>query len=84
MPHIRAFLLQNYHQDCLPGVDPTQPNDLFSVLGTASNLQSGKGVLNFEDFKDWLLKNEAMLRARIASWIPGELSGEDRTAFWTK
>jgi ATP-dependent helicase YprA (DUF1998 family) len=78
--HIRAFLLQNYHQARLPGVDPTQPHDLFSVLGTVSNFRSGKGVLNFEDFKDWLSANEAMLRARIASWIPRELSSEDRTA----
>src|SRR5436190_2129925 len=34
--HIRAFLLQNYHQDRIPIIDPSQPHDLFSVLGTVA------------------------------------------------
>lgn len=78
--HIRAFLLQNYHQDRLPGVDPSQPHDLFSVLGNVSQFRSGKAVLNFEDFKDWLMAHETLLHGRIASWIPTELSLEDRAA----
>jgi ATP-dependent helicase YprA (DUF1998 family)/Zn finger protein HypA/HybF involved in hydrogenase expression len=78
--HIRAFLLQNYHQDRLPDIDPAQPHDLFSVLGTVSGFRSGKAVLNIGDFKDWLAENELPLQKRVASWIPSELSDEDRTA----
>ena len=28
--HIRAFLLQNYHQDRLPEINPEERHDLFS------------------------------------------------------
>ncbi len=76
--HVRAFLLQNYHQDRLPDVDATQPHDLFSVLGTVAGFRSEKVILNIHDFEDWLNDNEASLRARVASWIPSELSTEDR------
>ena len=78
--HIRAFLLQNYHQDRIPEIDPAQPHDLFSVLGTVAGFRSGQAVLNIGDFKDWLAENEEALKKRVASWIPGELSPEDRAA----
>src|SRR6185436_12753838 len=32
--HVRAFLLQSYHQARVVSVNPEEPNDLFSVLGT--------------------------------------------------
>ena len=80
--HIRAFLLQNYHQDRLPEIDPAQPHDLFSVLGTVSGFRSGKAVLNIGDFKDWLGDNEKPLQASVASWIPSELSAEDRAVLF--
>ena len=76
--HIRAFLLQNYHQDRLPHIDPDQPHDLFSVLGSTSSFRRPDSLLNRDDFVAWLSKNEALLRARIATWIPIELSEEDR------
>lgn len=76
--HIRAFLLQNYHQDRLPDVDPAQPHDLFSVLGTVSGFRNGTAILNIHDFKEWLTTNETALQKRVASWIPAELSIEDR------
>lgn len=76
--HIRAFLLQRYHQDRIPGVDPSQPHDLFSVLGSVAAFRSAKSLLNIHDFKDWIASNEAALRQRIASWIPTELSAADR------
>jgi ATP-dependent helicase YprA (DUF1998 family) len=76
--HVTAFLLQNYHQDCLPDVDDAQPHDLFSVLGTVSGFRDGTAVLNMRDFKKWLGDNESSLQSRIASWIPDELSAEDR------
>ena len=77
--HIRAFLLQNYHQDRLPDVDVTQPHDLFSVLGSVSGFRSETAILNIHDFEDWLGDNEKSLQARVASWMPNELSAEDRS-----
>src|ERR1035441_3742943 len=77
--HVRAFLLQNYHQDRLPDVDATQPHDLFSVLGSVAAFRSDTAILNIHDFEDWLADNEASLRRRAASWIPSELSEADRS-----
>jgi ATP-dependent helicase YprA (DUF1998 family) len=76
--HIRAFLLQSYHQDRLPDVDPAQPHHLFSVLGSVSGFRNGTAVLNIHDFRDWLAANEKALQTRIASWMPSELSPDDR------
>jgi hypothetical protein len=76
--HIRAFLLQSYHQDRLPEIDPAQPHDLFSVLGTVAGFRSGTAVLNIHDFQTWLTLNEKLLKKRVGSWIPSELSAEDR------
>jgi ATP-dependent helicase YprA (DUF1998 family) len=76
--HIRAFLLQCYHQDRLPEVDAGQRHDLFSVLGTVSEFRTGKGVLNRDDFAAWLKENEAEMRGRVSAWIPEELSQRDR------
>jgi ATP-dependent helicase YprA (DUF1998 family) len=77
--HIRAFLLQRYHQDRLPDFDPAQPHDLFSVLGSVSGFRDGTAILNIHDFRAWLTSNEALLQERVASWIPSELSPEDRS-----
>ena len=76
--HIRAFLLQNYHQDRLPEVDPQMRHDLFAVLGTVSEFRSSKAALNRGDFEAWLTEHEKHLQKRIRSWIPDELSDEDR------
>lgn len=76
--HIRAFLLQCYHQDRLPEVDESQRHDLFSVLGTVSEFRSGKGLLNRDDFAAWLQDNENEMQSRVAAWIPGELTAGDR------
>ncbi|WP_029041103.1 DEAD/DEAH box helicase [Cucumibacter marinus] len=76
--HIRAFLLQNYHQDRLPIIDPDQPHDLFSVLGSVSGFRKADSLLNRDDFAAWLADNEETLRTRIAGWIPEQLSGDDR------
>lgn len=78
--HIRAFLLQNYHQDRLPTIDPDQPHDLFSVLGSVSAFRSGGSVLSRDDFAFWLADNEERLRERIASWLPSDLSDADMAA----
>jgi len=76
--HIRAFLLQNYHQNRLPVVDPSQRHDLFSVLGTISEFRRGDSILNRDDFASWLADNEVLLRKRVGGWIPDELSDDDR------
>lgn len=76
--HIRAFLLQCYHQDRLPEWYSGQRHDLFSVLGTVSEFRTGKGLLNRNDFASWVEENEFEMRGRIAAWMPEELSRHDR------
>lgn len=76
--HIRAYLLQNYHQDRIPKVDSRQPHDLFSVLGTVADFRSEASMLNRNDFESWLREHRERLRDRVSSWIPDDLSAEDR------
>jgi ATP-dependent helicase YprA (DUF1998 family) len=76
--HILAFLLQNYHQDRLPVIDPNQRHDLFSVLGTVAEFRRGTSILNRNDFASWLSEYADELRGRVSSWIPEQLSAEDR------
>ena len=76
--HIRAFLLQSYHQDRIPGLEPDQKHDLFSVLGTVAEFRDPSSVLNRKDFGVWLSQHEDELRIRVASWIPQEISPQDR------
>lgn len=75
--HVRAFLLQSYHQSRIPTIDPSQRHDLFSVLGTVAEFRMGQSILNRDDFAAWLAENEATLRQRVAAWIPTELAEED-------
>ena len=72
--HLRAFLLQCYHQDRLPEFDPSQPSDLFSVLGKVGSFRNGSSVLNRDDFENWLYENEADLKVRAAKWLPEQLT----------
>ncbi len=76
--HIRAFLLQSYHQDRIPGLDPDQKHDLFSVLGTVADFRDPSSLLNRTDFAVWLVEQEGRLRSRIASWIPEQIAPQDR------
>jgi len=77
--HIRAFLLQRYHEARLPSLDPSDPGlaNLFSVLGTVGGF-AGTGPLNRADLQLWLNETEDDLRGAIGRWLPSELSAEDR------
>ena len=77
--HIRAFLLQSYHQDRIPAVDPDQKHDLFSVLGTVAEFRDPSSLLNRKDFAAWLGQYEDQLRNRVSSWIPQEINPRDRS-----
>ncbi len=77
--HVRAFLLQKYHQARLPDIITPQQSNLFSVLGKVKDFVQGNGVLNRNDFAAWLKKHEKTLQERVNSWIPEELTAGDRT-----
>ena len=76
--HIRAYLLQSYHQDRIRRIDPGHPHDLFSVLGTVSGFRDGTSILNRDDFAGWLEEHSDRLRCHVSSWLPEELDADDR------
>lgn len=76
--HVRAFLLQSYHTDRLPDLDPNADPNLFSVLGKVRDFRDGTGLLNRENFAIWLNENRAGLAAALDRWLPSQLSTEDR------
>jgi ATP-dependent helicase YprA (DUF1998 family) len=76
--HVRAFLLQSYHQARIPGVQAGMSGDLFSVLGKVGEFFVPENVLNRTDFENWMRAHEPELSARVASWIPTELLPPDR------
>src|SRR5690606_17794879 len=78
--HVRAFLLQRYHEARLPSLDPSLvgAGNLFSVLGTVRDFRDGTGLLNRADFAAWLAGEQLNLREAIDRWLPGELANADR------
>lgn len=78
--HVRAFLLQRYHEARILAVVPGPQQNLFSVLGTVGDFRNGTGVLNRDDLAAWLRDNAAALRDAVARWLPAELSPADRGA----
>jgi hypothetical protein len=76
--HLRAYLLQRYHEDRIPGIDPQADPNLFSVLGRVRDFRSGTGILNHEDFAGWLAENRPELEHAVDRWLPDELSRDDR------
>lgn len=77
--HVIAYLLQRYHQDKLPKLDPDKHrSQLFEVLGTVPEFISNTSPPNRTDFADWLAKNEATLRVDVNDWLPSELTPTSR------
>ena len=78
--HLRAYLLQRYHEARLPTVDPGADPNLFSVLGRVRDFRAGTGVLNRNDFLEWLTENRTELERAADRWLPTELPPADRAA----
>ncbi|GIH71558.1 DEAD/DEAH box helicase [Sphaerimonospora thailandensis] len=76
--HVIAYLLQRYHQDRLPAIDPDEQPQLFEVLGTVGAFVRTTSPLNRTDLEEWLKARESALREEVASWLPDELSQADR------
>lgn len=76
--HVRAFLLQRYHEARLPDVDPAAAANLFSVLGTVRDFRDGTGLLNRKNLAAWLKQEHGNLRQAIERWLPSEIRPQDR------
>jgi ATP-dependent helicase YprA (DUF1998 family) len=71
--HVTAYLLQRYHQDRLPNIEPEDQPQLFEVLGTVRAFVGTSSALNRSDFEDWLKQHEQALRGEVDAWLPAEL-----------
>ncbi|HEY0136661.1 MAG TPA: helicase-related protein, partial [Nannocystis sp.] len=76
--HVTAYLLQRYHQDRLPTINPEEQPQLFAVLGTVADFKKSAKVLNRWDLKKWLDANETTLRAEVDAWLPQQFSAAER------
>ncbi len=76
--HVTAFLLQRYHSDRLPTINPKSQPQLFEVLGTVHGFLLESTPLNRSDFMHWLRAEESGLRLELDSWLPRELANIDR------
>ena len=77
--HITAFLLQRYHSVRLPAIEPDSQPQLFEVLGNVKDFLTDSAPLNLNDFSNWLAEERNHIRSELDSWLPTELSSEDRT-----
>ena len=71
--HLTAFLLQQYHQDRLPDIDPEEQPQLFEVLGTVAAFRNPASPINRDDFEEWLITNREHLCNEAATWLPTQL-----------
>lgn len=76
--HLRAYLLQRYHEVRTPDIDPAANPNLFSVLGSVRDFREGTGILHRQDFIDWLAANRDELEHAADRWLPSELALQDR------
>jgi len=72
--HVTAFLLQRYHTDCLPQIEPAAQPQLFEVLGKVHEFRDPQSTLNRWDFENWLGENQQALREELDAWLPQELN----------
>ena len=72
--HVTAYLLQRYHQDRLPDIDPDDQPQLFEVLGTVEEFTATSSPLNRADLEDWLNAGQDELRGEVAAWLPDQNS----------
>ena len=78
--HITAYLLQRYHSDRLPDIAPEEQPHLFAVLGTVGEFRDSEADLNLEDFRRFLVDNEAILKEELDDWLPSQLGTEKRNS----
>lgn len=76
--HVTAYLLQRYHQERLPAIEPEDQPHLFAVLGSVADFHRPEKTLNREDFGLWLEHTEDSLVREVDSWLPVEITGRDR------
>jgi Lhr-like helicase len=76
--HVTAYLLQRYHQETLPAIEPESQPHLFAVLGTVQDFKTPTNTLTRSDLEHWMRSNETVLQADIDSWLPTELDAGDR------
>jgi len=76
--HVTAYLLQRYHQACLPQIEPEEQPHLFEVLGSVEEFKNSRSTLNIIDFEQWLVTEEAVLKSDIQGWLPHQLSDADK------
>jgi Lhr-like helicase len=81
--HVTAFLLQRYHSERLPNIDPEKQPQLFEVLGKVDDFMQSASILNREDFADWLADKEEDLRGELDDWLPSQLSSVSRQKILT-
>ena len=75
--HVTAYLLQRYHQERLPDINPADQPHLFAVLGTVVDFMNPDKALNRIDFEQWLRSNEPALREDVGEWLPEEIGEEE-------
>jgi ATP-dependent helicase YprA (DUF1998 family) len=76
--HVTAFLLQQYHSERLPDIQPEEEPQLFAVLGKVARFKNCSSILNRNDLLSWLTDNLPRLRGAVADFLPTELRPEDR------
>lgn len=77
--HLRAYLLQRYHEARIPELDAHADPSLFSVLGSVRDFRDGRGALNREDFRAWLAGQAADLEMAVNRWLPTQIPDEARS-----
>ncbi|GGU90077.1 hypothetical protein GCM10010182_00660 [Actinomadura cremea] len=80
--HVTAYLLQRYHQDRLPDIDPDEQPQLFEVLGTVEAFTRPTSPLSRPDLEEWLRASQDALRGEVSAWLPAELPAPARDSLF--